>query len=659
MFQLTFAIFNGLSTGMAIFLVAAGLTLVFGVLRVMNFAHGAFFMVGAYVTMSIVGSGAPGPWDLLLGALVAAALVGFLGWLTDFTVLRRLMSADEHYVLIGTFALLMLVRGGVKLVWGVDFHSVSQPAALSGLSFVNGVPLPHYSILIMVAGVAVFLLLDVGLRKFWIGKVIQGIAGDRWIMGLMGYNVPALFTGAVVFAFALAGMAGALLLPNQGLSPELGDDFVILCFVVTIIGGLGSIRGAFVAAILLGLTDGLNAIFLPRFPGMGLYLLLIVVLLLRPQGLFGTLDQVSTAAMGQIRGALRRRRPASNPPISGYNTEAGNAISSSQPSLGRRSLALGLLFALVLAPIPFLAGPGQVFLIGIAVIQVVFALSWWLLFSYAGVASFGHAAFYAAGAYFTGWALKTSPDIPVIALLAGSAATAAIMAALVGFVALRRASGLHFAMLTMAMSEILRLFISYSPALGRDDGMSGIPRPTLIPGIGLDSDTSYFYYILAVACLIGAALWLLTKGRLGRALSCIAQDPERAAFIGLDVFRLRLLTFSVSAGIAAMAGSLLAPFAQIITPDAAGLHNSMAPILNTLLGGAGSFWGPVIGAFLFEGVDYLTKNLAGLSEVVVGVILLFIVIVAPQGITGQLQKLTKRSAGGDVSPLPTKTEARA
>lgn len=641
MFQLTFAVMNGFTTGMAVFLVASGLTLVFGILKVMNFSHGAFFMVGAYVAYSILGDGTPTVFELLVAAVGAGLVVAALGWLTDWVVLKRLMAADEHYVLIATFALLMLMRGATKLVWGVDFHSVNQPEVLSGITMIGGVPVPLFSMLIMGAGVVLFLLLDLVLHRAWVGKIIQSIANDRWMTALLGYNVPALFTGAVVIAFGLAGIAGGLLLPNQGLSPELGDTFVMLCFIVCVVGGLGSIRGAFIAAILLGVVEGLSAIYLSQFPGIGLYLFLIVVLLLRPQGLAGSGDTgPRAAAMGNLFGSVRRRlgRPeASGVAAADRPIPAGVNLAITDRPIVRTHLIAGALLVVALALVPVTTAPALTFIIGLGVIQAVFALSWYFLFSYAGVASFGHAAFFAIGAYGTGWMLKTFPEVSVFPILALVAAVAATSALVVGIIALRRASGLHLAILTMALAELLRLIISYTPAFGRDDGMSGIPRPDI--GLGLFQlpliqDNLYFWYVLVFCTLLAAMLWWLMHSSFGRALKCVAQDPERAAFIGIDVFRYRLVAFMISAAVAAICGGLMSPFAQIVTPEVASLHNSMAPVLNTLLGGAASFWGPMIGAAIFSGITFATRTLVGLSEVVVGGILLTVVLTAPTGVMG-------------------------
>lgn len=281
-----FALINGLSAGMAIFLVAAGLTLMFGVMRILNFAHGAFFMIGAYVAAAVVGSAPQSIAVLVGGAAVAGAAVGLLGLVVERVVFRRIQHVEEHFMLIATFAVMLIGVGAVKLIWGLDFVSVDPPPGLDGAVSIGDLFVPQFSLFVIGAGVAVFLILELFIHRLWMGKMIVSITTDRWMANLLGLNVPVAVTLAVVASFALAGVAGGLLLPNQTLSPGLGDAYLLLGFNAVVIGGLGNVRGAFVAAILLGLIDSFNAVLLPQAPGIAVYAGMIGFLLLRPEGIF-------------------------------------------------------------------------------------------------------------------------------------------------------------------------------------------------------------------------------------------------------------------------------------------------------------------------------------------------------------------------------------
>lgn len=284
---MAFAVINGLTTAMAVFLVAAGLTLMFGILRVLNFAHGAFFMIGAYVAWSLIGGQPNSLMAFIGGALGAAFIVGALGVVVDQLVLRRLRHVDEHYMLIATFAVLLICVGAVKIIWGLDFHSADPPPLLDGGVSIGGLFVPKLSLFVIATGFIFFLALEIVIHRLWLGKMVTALAADGWMANLLGVNVPVGITLSVVASFALAGLAGGLLLPNQALSPGLGDTYLLLAFTAVIIGGLGNVRGAFIASILLGMIESFNALILPNLPGLAVYLGMIAFLLLRPQGLFG------------------------------------------------------------------------------------------------------------------------------------------------------------------------------------------------------------------------------------------------------------------------------------------------------------------------------------------------------------------------------------
>jgi branched-chain amino acid transport system permease protein len=278
---------NAVQYGLLLFLVASGLTLIFGIMRILNFAHGAFFMIGAYITSSLVGSAPQSIPALILAALVAAVIVGALGLLVQHFVLRRLEHVDEHFMLIATFALMLVCVGCVKLIWGLEFLSVDPPPELGDGVEILGTFVPSFSLFIICAGLVVFALLDLVIHRAWAGKLVTAIARDGWMTELMGINVPLGVKLAVASSFGLAGLAGGLLLPNQTLSPVLGDTFLLLAFITVVIGGLGNVRGAFIAALMIGIVDGLNTYFLPSFPGVIVYVAMIVCLLLWPNGILG------------------------------------------------------------------------------------------------------------------------------------------------------------------------------------------------------------------------------------------------------------------------------------------------------------------------------------------------------------------------------------
>lgn len=283
--QLLLATFNGLVAGMAVFLVAAGLTLVFGILKIFNFSHGAFFMVGAYLAHAVIGSEPSSLAMFLVAALGAAVVVGALGIAADLLVFRRLANVSTEYTLIATFAILLMCNGATRLIFGDNVYAVYPPDALDRL-FDIGIPVAAYALFILVSGVAVFVALEVGLNRLWFGKLAKAVARDPWMSGVIGLRVERIKLVSVGVSFALAGLAGALLVANQSLSLDLGNAYLLLAFNCVIVGGLGSIRGAFVAALIFGMIESFSSILTPGAPEIFPYVALIAMILIKPSGLY-------------------------------------------------------------------------------------------------------------------------------------------------------------------------------------------------------------------------------------------------------------------------------------------------------------------------------------------------------------------------------------
>lgn len=317
------------------------------------------------------------------------------------------------------------------------------------------------------------------------------------------------------------------------------------------------------------------------------------------------------------------------------------------PSVHPWSRAVIAALALLLLSLPWWASPALLFVVGMTVTAALFALSWNLLFGYAGISSFGHAAFFTVGSYFTAVALQQQWPMPFVLTLLIATLLGALLALAIGMLTLARLSGIHFAVLTLAVAEVIRLLISASRTLGADDGLSGLQRPILELGVArlsLQSNLAYYLFMCLVCMSAAALLWWVCHSRFGRVLQALRQDPERTAFIGIDVARYRIMAFTLSGAMAALAGAVTAPWTQIVTPESAGWLHSAQPMLNTLLGGAGSFWGPVVGSVVNSSLTYSTRTLPGVAELVSGTILLLVILIAPEGITGAVRQMMQRPA---------------
>ncbi|HYZ88884.1 MAG TPA: branched-chain amino acid ABC transporter permease [Myxococcales bacterium] len=274
----------GLTEAMYLWLVAAGLSLIFGVLRVLNFAHGSLYMLGAYLTYAVFRALGGNFWvALAVGPLLVAAVA----WVIEVVFLRRVYRADVAFQLLLTFAFVLILDDVVKLVFGPVYQSPPTPRALSGAVLVLGSPLPTYHLFILAAGVLVAAGLWVFLEKTRWGLLVRAIAADREMARALGVRSSRLFTWVFMLGAWLAGLGGALSIPVRSISPGMGELIIIEAFVVVVLGGLGSLRGAFLGALAIGLLHAYGIVFLPVFELALAYLVMAAVLIVRPWGLFG------------------------------------------------------------------------------------------------------------------------------------------------------------------------------------------------------------------------------------------------------------------------------------------------------------------------------------------------------------------------------------
>lgn len=269
---------------------AAGLTLVFGVLDVLNFAHGSLYMLGAYVTFFMTGkdgilAGLPG--DFWLGAFAAAVIVAIFGAILERFLIRPIYGQDHIFQLLLTFGLVLFLDNGARVLWGTSNRSVATPDILAFQVPILGSQYPAYNLFAIAAGSIVAIGMFLLFERTRIGKVVRASAENRSTAEALGINVPVVFTLVFMFGAALAAIGGALAAPRQALQPSMGESVIVEAFIVTVIGGLGSFAGALVGSILIGLVGSLAFLFVPRLEPLIPFAMLAAVILLRPAGLFG------------------------------------------------------------------------------------------------------------------------------------------------------------------------------------------------------------------------------------------------------------------------------------------------------------------------------------------------------------------------------------
>jgi branched-chain amino acid transport system permease protein len=275
----------GLSRTTILFIVSSGLSLVLGVLRIPNVAHGSLYMLGAYLAYAIATAGGGGPLGFWFGLVLAPLGVALISLVVERGLLCRLYDREHLMLLLFTFALTLLFRDMVKLVWGSAYRSLSVPVVLQGAVSVYGLPFPRYNLFLLAVGPVVAFALWFLTNKTRIGKIARAAAVDREMVEAVGINVSWVFASVFVIGCFLAGLGGALVAPTQNINQGMDHTLIMEAFLIVIIGGLGNMWGALLGALIFGLTDAIGILVWPQFAIVFPYLAVVIVLVFRPKGL--------------------------------------------------------------------------------------------------------------------------------------------------------------------------------------------------------------------------------------------------------------------------------------------------------------------------------------------------------------------------------------
>src|SRR5438876_5894166 len=355
---------SGLANAMFLFLIASGLSLIFGVTRIVNFAHGSFYMLAAYFTYSLTAALPLGPGAFYAAALLAALLVAAFGGLVEVLVLRRVYRAPELYQLLLTFALVLVVADAVRFFWGADNKTGPAAAGLAGSVPIAGQLFPSYDLAVIVFGPLVALGLWLLFHRTRWGVLIRAATQDREMVAALGVDQRRLFTGVFVLGSFLAGLGGALQVPRLALTTVMDTTVIVEAFVVVVIGGMGSVWGALLASLLIGVLNAYGVLVLPKASIVLMFVVMAVVLIVRPWGLLG-------------RPEVQMR--AGGPPVG----EVGGS-----PSHPASVAALGA----ILVALPFVLPTFWVWMAVEIFAFALFAASLHLLMGLGGMVFFGHAA---------------------------------------------------------------------------------------------------------------------------------------------------------------------------------------------------------------------------------------------------------------------------
>ncbi|NDY83833.1 ABC transporter permease [Orrella sp. NBD-18] len=617
---------NGLASASSLFLVSAGLSLIFGVTRIVNFAHGSFFMLGTYIAYSMVKQFEPvlGFWPALL---LAPLVVGLIGVVIEMSLMRRVYPAPELFQLLATFALVLVLKDVVLWIWGPQELLGPRAPGLKGSVEILGRRFPQYDLFLILIGPVLLMLLWILLRRTRWGTLIRAATQDRTMVAALGVNQAWLFTGVFALGALLAGLGGALQLPREPANLDMDMTTIGAAFVVVVVGGMGSIPGAFVASLLiseikavciwLGIVNvfGIDISF-SKLTLVVEFLVMAAVLVWRPWGLMGR-EQAATRNVGMPEPALRA---------------SGVAF----------KVWVGVLFVVLFAMPWLTASTPYLMVLGIdLLVAVLFATSLHFIMGPGGMHSFGHAAYFGLGAYGAALMLRSAGVSMEFALLAGPIA-AVLGAVLFGWFSVRL-TGVYLAMLTLAFAQITwSIVFQWDDFTGGSNGLTGIWPSTWL------SDKNRYY--LLTLMFVGASVWLLRRilfAPFGLALRAARDSSIRAEAIGIDVKTVQWVAFILAGLFAGLAGALYVFSKGGISPESLHVGKSVDALVMVLLGGIQSLSGPVVGAVGFTWLHDTVARHAEYWRALLGGLILLLVLLFPQGIAGYAKSLRHYAARGD------------
>jgi branched-chain amino acid transport system permease protein len=603
---------NGLAAASSLFLVSAGLSLIFGVTRIVNFAHGSLYMLGLYGAYSLIEALGRTPLGFWSAVVLAALAVGLVGIVIEVLILRRIYRAPELFQLLATFAVVLVIKDIALFTWGAEDLVGPRAPGLSMAVEILGKRIPAYDLLLIAIGPVVLAVMWLLLTKTRWGALVRAATQDREMVGALGVDQAKLFTSVFFVGAVLAGLGGALQIPREPANLELDLAVIADAFVITVVGGLGSIGGAFLAAVIIGVAKafciGIGTVtwfgFEVSFSKLTLvveFLIMAVVLVARPYGLLGKPQAV--------------QRLAADP----------------APPLTAPTWKVALVWLVLMLGVPLVADRYITIMLTDIVCFALFAVSLHFIMGPAGMVSFGHAAYFGLGA-FAGSLLLKRAGLPMEAALLLAPLCAGAFAVVYGWFCVRL-SGVYLAMLTLAFAQISwSIVFQWDSFTGGSNGLFGI-----WPSAWLADKTAYYYLTLACCGSGIALLWRVLFSPFGAALRAGRDSPLRAEAIGIDLRGFQWAAFVLVGALAGLAGAVYAFSKGSISPSTISIGQSTDGLIMVLLGGVETLTGPVVGAAIYTWMRDVVARHTEFWRAVMGGVILLIVLLFPQGLVGGLK----------------------
>jgi branched-chain amino acid transport system permease protein len=595
---------TGLANASSLFLIAAGLTVIFGVTRVVNFAHGSFYMLGAYVAWSVFQYLPRDPVSFVCGIVLAALAIGAVGAVVEMLLLRRIYRAPELFQLLATFGVVLVVQDAALFLWGPEDHTLPRPRWLRGAFDILGERFPFWDFYLIFVGPAVLGLLWLLFTRTRFGILVRAATEDREMVAALGVDQKFLFTSVFALGATLAGLGGALALPAGSANLQMDLAIIAEAFVVVVVGGLGSVPGAYLAALLIAEIQAFGIVLIPRSTLVLVFLVMAAVLAVRPYGLLG------------------------KPPPPERGREPAPVLRPTPRWLA----AIGVAALAVLVALPLVAGAYALSLAIEIACLTLFAASLHFMMGPGGIVSFGHAAFFGLGAYAAALASKWFAAPMAIGLFA-SPLLAGLLGAAFGALVVRL-SGVYLAMLTLAFAQIVwATSFQWVELTGGDNGILGV-----WPSGWATGKAAYWWLTLA---LCAGSVYLLRRmifSPFGYALRATRDSLLRAEAIGIGPARVQWAAFTVAALFAGLAGGLYAYAKGSVFPTYVAIPKSVDALMMVLLGGVQTVAGPVIGAVAWMGISDLLVRFTEFWRLALGGAIILLVLLFPHGIAGAAQR---------------------
>jgi len=604
---LAVSLLTGLADAASLFLVASGLTVIFGVTRVVNFAHGSLYLLGAYIGWSLLTRLPHTPFGFLLGALATIIALAVIGMALEMALLRRIYRVPELFQLLATFGVVLMVQDIAQYFWGAEDLTFPRPPWLRAFVLIGNQRFPRFDLVIIFLFPLVFGVLWLLFRRTRWGRLVRAATEDREMVAALGVDQRRLFTSVFALGAGLAGLGGVLALPDASANLQMDLSSVTDAFVVVVVGGLGSLPGAALASLLIGLLQSFGIMLIPRATLALVFVVMAVVLILRPNGLLGR-------------------------PIAGSGGGTPGLVRPAPMAL--RAAGGAALCAALLAP--FYLGDYALAIATEMLIAVLFAASLHFMMGPGGMASFGHAAWFGIGAYASAFATHLLAAPMPLGLALAPLAAGVLAVAFGAFVV--RLSGVYLAMLTLAFAEIAwAIAFQWVDLTGGDNGILGVwPAPWAAGPRG--------FYWLALGVTVGGTLALrhLLATPFGYSLRGARDSRLRAEAIGIPAARVQLAAFTLAGAAAGLAGGLYAYAKGSVFPTYISLGHSVDALLMVLLGGVATMSGPILGALAYTGLYDLLLAATSLWRLVLGAAIIVLVLAFPEGIAGAILRLWTR-----------------